>query len=452
LDSNLFAAFTMQLRRITSEASGLPIEKVQLESRLIEDLNMDSLVLTEFFMRVEDEFSVTMEDDAGRNVFIGGIKTLADVADAVVAQWGSGAAPRPEWLGEAPAIVRFETEPFMQLGGILKAGIAGEDLLKPIGRNREGFIQYQRMSDGMRCIVIPGDIVAIGSCEEDALLDQQPQHAVNLSSFLVDTEPVSNQAYARFLNSIGSIPVEIQLQWIGVNKGDKRVEHVQLQQQAGVWIPAAGTEDHPVILVSWFGANAYSLWANGLDWRYYNGDGSVSQNLRDVPIDYPAPADGTLFSMLPSEAQWEYAARGKNFAPFPWGHDLPETEVADLARHRIGMDYERDGLPTVPVNARLGMSPFGLHHMAGNVWQWCRDWYYPAFYTKAEASAPDAQNGDVTGVRSERGGSWVGPAYLAKSSYRRGRIPSARGRCLGFRCISVLPRSAIESEDLRSQI
>jgi formylglycine-generating enzyme required for sulfatase activity len=200
---------------------------------------------------------------------------------------------------------------------------------------------------------------------------------------------------------------------------DDRISHMLIVHDAGLWKPVTGTERQPMILISWYGANCYSLWANGRDWRHYRDENH----------------EGTG-SWLPSEAQWEYAARGSQAQAFPCGDAAPTHAQARFGQHSRNLTYEEGVLPMSAVNEQLGVSPFGLHHVAGNVWQWCQDWYDEEFYRRPDASVRNAVNGRATEVRSERGGSWVGPVELCRSSHRRGRPPLARGRCLGFRCVT----------------
>ena len=282
--------------------------------------------------------------------------------------------------------------------------------------------QYRRRSDGMRCVLIPPASVEIGCRSPDGLPDEGPPHVVAIDSFLIDAEPVSTTAFCRFLNSAGEVAPQVLEDWFVLRPEDDRNEHVLVRQEGSGWRPVPGTERWPMILVSWFGANAYSLWANGRAWTGYRGE------LREEPE-----------SFVPTEAQWEYAARGARYRTFPWGDEPPSQDRMRYGQHRRRATYRADTLPMADVNDRLGLSPFGLHHMAGNVWQWCRDWYDEAFYARPEATRPNPMNRSPSQVRSERGGSWVGPAELCRSSFRRGRPPAARGRCLGFRCVSPVP-------------
>jgi formylglycine-generating enzyme required for sulfatase activity len=244
---------------------------------------------------------------------------------------------------------------------------------------------------------------------------------VGIDSFLIDAEPVSATAYCRFLNSVGEVSEKALADWLVPDPEDDRIEHMLVRNDGSEWSPVSGCDRWPMVLVSWYGATAYSLWANGRDWTRYKDE---------------APDAETL---LPSEAQWEYAARGAERREFPWGDEPPPPDRLNAGRHEPGASYSVESLPLADVNAEQGMSPFGLHHAAGNVWQWCRDWYDPGFYGTPEARRPNPVNRTATGVRSERGGSWVGPAELCRSSFRRGRAPYARGRCLGFRCVGPVP-------------
>lgn len=246
---------------------------------------------------------------------------------------------------------------------------------------------------------------------------EQPCHEVELSSFLIDVEPVSVAAYARFLNIVKP-GEEALFDWFLLPDHDERRCFVPLHRnKEGLWEPKPHVSPRwPMYLVSWYGANAYSLWVHGQSW----------QNYRSASV-----------SFLPTEAQWEYAARGISPKCFPWGDAAPTPELLQVSWEGkpVPDDLALEDLPLVDVNVEMGVSSCGLRHMAGNVWQWCRDTYDQRFYASPKAKGKDPWNSEDNDLKSERGGSWVGPACLARSSYRRGRDASAKGRCLGFRCV-----------------
>lgn len=377
--------------------------------------------------------------------------TIESIAHHLCDQDGKSQQVR-DW---APAVsvggvngwARFGSErarPFTQLvmtseDDYVEAGLGAkedlEELYEEVGSSR-----YFRSTDGMECILLPQAKVWIGShsLNSEALPMEMPCHQVELSSFLIDVEPVSIGAYTRFLN-LAKPPLEALQDWILLHDIDERHCHLPLQCNTNhVWEAKPGIPlSWPMIMVSWYGANAYSLWANGCDWRNYRS---------------------AMSSFLPTEAQWEYAARGVNSTRFPWGDAPASAELLNVCFNMEAHDRTShistplEEFPLVPVNVELGMSPFGLRHMAGNVLQWCRDTYDANFYASAAASLPDPCNyAEIAmGVpcKSERGGSWVEPAEVARSSYRRGRTAEGMGRCLGFRCIGrVADAHADDSEE-----
>jgi acyl carrier protein len=432
-----------RVAELVGEKLGAEIGPDVLDARLGIEITFDSLDVVEFVMSLEREFAIRIDDAATRGWFTGPMVTIGRLAEMVLALSETQARPRPAWEVEgepaSPVLV-----PFTQMG----PWIGRDEWLKgplhePLPPNAEGLSQYRRRTDGMRCTLLPAAEVVVGSAEADAFADQRPTHTVDLSPFLIDAEPVSNAAFARFLNAVGPVPPAVLHEWGLFDPRDRRAGALPWRRGWFVgWQPRFGVARQPAVLVSWYGANAYSLWANRRDWRHYRDGNSVPDELRRHQVEADPPDAASLHSFLPSEAQWEYAARGPEPRRYPWGDAPPTPERLRVARHVPGTAYAVDDLPAADVSARLGLSPFGLHHMAGNVWQWCRDWYAGDFYHRPEASARDAQNEQPTGVRSERGGSWVGPAELARSSYRRGRPPGASGRCLGFRCVGAVPVSS----------
>jgi sulfatase modifying factor 1 len=412
---------------VAARQLAIPRQKITRVSRMMEDLHCDSLDAVELFVALEDHFDVTIpiskQDPVVKSIFTRKGLCVGDIAEIVYVRLGSGKPDRSFWKWKRPPSKAKEEvssdTPFCQLSGAWDGNADAPlfEALDDIGP----VPQYRRRTDGMRCLAIPAAQVEIGTNDPSYDPDSRPQHSVYLDSFLIDAEVVSTTAYCRFLNSIGEVPCETLLDWFVLTEDDDRGPHMLVEQGKAGWQPVRGCERLPMMLVSWYGANAYSLWANQHDWRRCRCEGESETQ-----------------SFLPTEAQWEYAARGANFQTYPWGDEPATDELIRYGRHTIGETYTATTLPMMDVNTKCGMSPFGMHHAVGNVWQWCRDWYDEKFYSTPQATLRNAVNQTSSGVRAERGGSWVGPEELCRSSYRRGREPLARGRCVGFRCVGYL--------------
>lgn len=391
---------------VTAEQIGVDLDEVKPESRMIEDLNCDSLDLIELIMETEDEFDITIPDTpktpVGKLIFARQPFRIRDLAEFVFLNQGTGKPVRSGWRKKPIELPPSAESGFTQLGGRFDS----EDL-KRIGLYEKfeadgEFPRFRRLTDGMVCVELPAASVLVGSDDENAHDDERPRHSITLSSFLIDIEPVSVTAFCRFLNSIDLQKHDIEM-LIALAPNDDRRGDMQFERSEQTWKPRAGTAMQPVVMVSWYAADAYSRWANGHDWA----------------------AEGSVRGLLPSEAQWEYAAQGA----------VENSERVYAGIHQRGETYESEGLPMPAVQQMFGQSRFGLRHMSGTIWHWVRDWFSLEFYSQDSATRRDPVAEVETGIRSERGGSWVGPIELCRPSYRRGRNPDARGRCLGFRCV-----------------
>ncbi|MEO1617379.1 MAG: SUMF1/EgtB/PvdO family nonheme iron enzyme [Planctomycetota bacterium] len=399
-----------RLCAVTAEQIGRDLDEVKPESRMIEDLNCDSLDLIELIMQTEDEFGITIPDTpktpVGKLIFSRQPFRVRDLAEFAFLNQGTGKPVRGGWRKKPIEQPPTAESGFTQLGGRYHSDdlqrIGLYDKLDADG-NRA---MYRRVTDGMVCVELPAASVMVGSDDENAHDDERPCHSITLSTFLIDIEPVSVTAFCRFLNSIELQKHEIEM-IIALPPNDDRKVDMQFGRCEQTWKPRAGTAMQPVVMVSWYAADAYSRWANGHDWA----------------------ADGSQMSYLPTEAQWEYASAGA----------FDDKERVYAGAHQCGEKYESAGLPLPAVQQMFGQSRFGLRHMSGTIWHWCRDWFSAEFYSSEAATRRDPVFVVETGIRSERGGSWVGPIELCRSSYRRGRNPDARGRCLGFRCVGDIP-------------
>jgi len=237
-------------------------------------------------------------------------------------------------------------------------------------------------------VEIPGGSFIMG--RDDGPAHERPAHQVFLPTFYIDRNLVTVVDFATFTQAKGPTGPHGEM-YLDVHDPDNRI-----QQRDGVWIPDRGSELHPVGEVSWFGALAYCQWRQ---------------------------------KRLPSEAEWEKAARGTDGRLYPWGNDAPQPDLAFFGGFRG---------QTVPVGLYpKGASPYGVLDMAGQVWEWTTSLYKPYPY--------DAQDGredlTVAASRVARGGSSVSPPEGLTSTSRE--IISAMWQTtghayIGFRCVKPL--------------
>jgi len=276
------------------------------------------------------------------------------------------------------------------------------------------------------------------SCESDEL----PVHAVHVSAFFSDICEVTNHQYADALNWAWSQGGLIEVTSGVVCKyggtGTPYCETTtstpvsRITWNGGTFGVVSGREDHPMVLVSWWGAAAYSNWRSGMKGRSPSYDTTTWECNFD--------ADGYR---LPTEAEWEYAARGGEHSPyykFPWGNTIDGSN----ANFHFSQDpYETGTYPwTTPVGFYDGgqtppgtdmANGYGLHDLAGNVWEWCNDAYSSTYYGSSPFENP---RGPATGTsRVVRGGSWCSFANMLRCAERDDLAANLRSGCLGFRLV-----------------
>ena len=236
-----------------------------------------------------------------------------------------------------------------------------------------------RAVDGMSMVYVPTGKFKMGSDSRGYW--ENPVHDVTLDAFWIDRTEVTNAQYARC-----------------VSAGKCLAPRPAWSDNRDSYYGNAEYAEYPVIFVSWNDANAYCRWAGG---------------------------------QLPTEAQWEYAARGPQAYTYPWGNGAPNPTLLNYN------NYEGD---TTSVGAYpAGDSLVGAFDLAGNVWEWVRDWYAPyPMLTQANPTGPSSAY-SPSYEKVQRGGSWTTDAANVHVTLRGADGINNRSKNTGFRCAAAGP-------------
>lgn len=223
--------------------------------------------------------------------------------------------------------------------------------------------------DGATLVFIPAGDFSMGSADSDmdADQDERPPHTIYLDGFWIDRTEVTNHMYRQCVEA-GACSQPAHSRRYG----------------------SSGYEDHPVLGISWDQAVEYCKWAG---------------------------------RRLPTEAEWEKAARGTDGRIYPWGDEPPDET-------RLNFDHLVDDTARI-ASYHSGASPYGVMDMAGNVWEWVADSYDPDYY--AESPRVNPQGGTSVNRRVLRGGSWSTAAHNVRAANRFWGFPG-RNDTDGFRC------------------
>jgi serine/threonine-protein kinase len=267
------------------------------------------------------------------------------------------------------------------------------------------FIRLDAKQD-LAFIRIPAGEFLMGSDPHndiDALSQEQPQHRVILPEYWIGQAPITNAQFDAFVRATGyRTAAELEgWSWIwDVKKGEwLKIDGANWLHPGGAPSDIARKADHPVVQVNWHDAVAYCEWLSRLTGRQVR---------------------------LPTEAEWEKAARGSDGRIYPWGSDL-----VDAQRCNYGLNVEDTS--RVGQYSPAGDSPYGCVDMSGNVWDWCADWYAGNYYASSPGSSPPGSGEGK--FRVVRGGSWHFQAWLVRSAYRLWCPPVFRNTDQGFRCL-----------------
>lgn len=306
-------------------------------------------------------------------------------------------------------------------------------------------------------VLIPSGRLHMGGDSEQASADEFPKHYVSIDAYYMDIYEVTNAQFRGFVEATGYQTVAEQ--WVDWQELRKQLPPGAVRPPDSVLAPGALVFEPSTQPVSLRDPQVWWRWTIGADWQHPSGIGSTIDGIADHPVVQVAWDDAVAYcrwarKRLPTEAEWEWAARGGQAdMVYPWGN-TPIEEGPPKANYYQGLfPYENSLLDgyggTAPVGS-FAPNGYGLFDMAGNVWEWCADWYTPDYYSSSTATARNTQ-GPVTAYnpsrpyqqeRVIRGGSFLcNDDYCSgyRNARRMGSTADTGLNHTGFRCVCDVP-------------
>lgn len=314
--------------------------------------------------------------------------------------------------------------------------------------------QYKTDSTTAGMVLIPGGAFLMGGDNEQASPDEFPKHEVKLHPFWIDATEVTNAQFAAFVKATGYVTTaEQKPDWEVLKKelppGTPKPADSMLVPASLIFLPTDGPVDLGNVSLWW-------RWQKGANWKHPEGPGSTVSGRENYPVVHVSWYDAMAYckwagKRLPTEAEWEFAARGglqNNI--YPWGNQHVNAGMVKCNSWEGEFPYwneQKDGyLRMAPVRS-FAPNGFRLYDMAGNVWEWCSDWYRADYYhalQKGTAINPlgpaksfDPEEPSVP-KRSLRGGSFLcNDKYCSgyRVSRRMKSSPDTGLEHTGFRCV-----------------
>ncbi len=336
------------------------------------------------------------------------------------------------------------------------AGIPTRYIVNSKNNSKDKSVTNTTTTSPVGMVWIPGGTYSMGGDNDQARQDEFPKHIVKLNGFFIDITEVTNAQFAKFVAATGyKTTAEKDINWEELKKQlppeTEKPDSETLKAASLVFVPTEGE-------VSLQDYSQWWSWSHGADWKHPKGKDSDIVGKENYPVVHISWEDANAYckwagKRLPTEAEWEYAARGGlTKSVYSWGNEKVEEGQAHCNIFQGNFPYKNevtDGFAgSAPVKS-FAPNGYGLYDMAGNVWEWCADkynnLYYDSFKKVKVALNPKGPlksydpDEPLVAKRVMRGGS-----FLCNESYCSGYRVSARMKSssdssmehLGFRCVS----------------